>query len=405
MDRSLKIMHQGIKAVGAFKLRTFFCVISVALGIAAITIIVAATEGAYKKAYDLVELFGPDALLVVGGANEVRGINQHTKTLTLEDVEAVREAFSSAYSVAPITDMVGVTVSYKNNKGISLVVGSTGDYSREWSWPVVEGTDICDEDVRGARNVALIGWKVTADLFPDEYPVGKYISIQGIPVKVVGVLAERGITPTGQNMDDRIVLPITTVMRKMQNESRYVSVFRARFDDRKKLGSYEKDLRLMLRSRHKIAEGEPDDFTIFSPKEIVKFLVSLTGSLVAFLGTVGIISLVVSGFVLANLFLLSVKERTKEIGIRRSVGAKKSDIRFQFLSEAIAITTLGGVLGFALALASSELLRLVQADLPIYFSWKPFAAGLVLSWIVGIVSGLQPASRAANLKPIEAIRE
>jgi putative ABC transport system permease protein len=192
-------------------------------------------------------------------------------------------------------------------------------------------------------------------------------------------------------------------MRKLENETKYVRAFRIRFVDQENLSHYVKELGSFLRKRHLTPEGEPDDFTIISPKEITKFLVALTGSLVAFLGVTGIISLIVAGFVLANLFLLSVRERTNEIGIRRASGAKKRDILLQFLFEAVIITTIGGLFGFLIALLSSQLLMLI-AEFPIYFSWKAFVVGLLLSWTIGIGFGLQPAKRAADLKPIEAIR-
>ena len=403
MDRLARILGQSLRAVRAFKLRTFFCLISVALGISSITIIVAATEGAFKKALDIVALFGPDSLLVIGGSDEARATGQREKTLTLEDVQAVREGFPSAYVVLPMTAIGEVTVAYRDRKQQTTVVGSTGDYSRAWTWPVVEGSDLTQEDVQGLRNVALLGSFLVKELFVDEDPVGKYIFVKGVPVQIVGVLSERGATPTGQNIDNRVVMPLTTVMRKLQNETKYISVFRARFIDQRRLTQFETELRLFLRQRHQIADNAPDDFRIISPKEIIKFLAALTGSLVVFLGIVGIISLVVAGFVLANLFLLSVKERTKEIGIRRSVGAKRSDIRLQFLGEAVTLTTIGGLIGFVAGFGASRLLTLI-ADFPIHFSWKAFAVGLLLSWLVGIAFGLQPASRAANLEPIEAIR-
>ncbi|MEW6586695.1 MAG: FtsX-like permease family protein, partial [Nitrospirota bacterium] len=193
------------------------------------------------------------------------------------------------------------------------------------------------------------------------------------------------------------------LMRKLQNETKYVSVMRIRFHDRENLYAYVEELRSFLRQRHKIPGQEPDDFTIISPREIIRFLVALTGSLVVFLGVTGIISIAIAGFVLANLFLLSVRERTQEIGIRRATGARKRDILLQFLGEAVVITTLGGIAGLLLALASSRLLVHI-AQFPIYFSWKAFAIGILLSWAVGIGFGLQPANRAANLNPIEAIR-
>ncbi len=403
MDRLASILGQSLRAVRAFKLRTFFCLVSVALGISSITIIVAATEGAFKKAFDIVALFGPDSLLVIGGSEEARAIGQREKTITLEDVQAVREAFPSAYVVIPMTALGDVTVSYRDRKEQTTVVGSTGDYSRAWTWPVVEGSDLSPEDIQGLRNVALLGSYLVKELFGDENPVGKYVFVKGIPVQIIGVLSERGAAPTGQNIDNRVVMPITTVMRKMQNETKYVSVFRARFIDQGRLEQFQNELRLFLRKRHQLPDNEPDDFRIISPKEIIKFLAALTGSLVVFLGIVGIISLIVAGFVLANLFLLSVKERTKEIGIRRSVGAKKSDIRLQFLGEAVTLTTIGGFIGFVAGLGGARLLTLI-AEFPIHFSWKAFAVGLILSWLVGIGFGLQPASRAANLEPIEAIR-
>jgi putative ABC transport system permease protein len=246
--------------------------------------------------------------------------------------------------------------------------------------------------------------QVVKNLFgDDEEPIGKYIFVKGIPIQVVGVLTERGMTPTGANMDDRVVMPLTTVMRKLQNERKYITVMRVRFTDQARLAHYQEELRLFLRQRHGLPEGVADDFRIISPKEIILFLVALTGSLVLFLGLVGFISLLVAGFVLANLFLLSVKERTKEIGIRRAVGATRADIRFQFLGEAVLITTLGGLAGFIIGILGSKVLTLV-ADFPILFSWKAFIAGLVLSWLVGIGFGLKPATSASNLNPIEAIR-
>ncbi len=403
MGRVATTITQSIKAVRAFKLRTTFCLISVALGIASITVIVAATEGAYKRAFDIVAKFGPDSLLTFGGGEETRARGERQKTLTLDDVQAIKRNFSTAYLVVPMTSVRDVTVSYRDKKYQTMVIGSTEDYSRVWTWPVIQGSDFREDDVRGLRNVGLIGQYVASELFGNEDPVGKYMLVKGISIQIVGVLSERGTSPGGSNLDDRIIMPLTTVMRKLQNETQYVSAIRVRFRDQENLYRYAEELRSFLRARHRLPDEEPDDFRIITPKEIIKFLVALTGSLVLFLGVTGIISLVVAGFVLANLFLLSVRERTKEIGIRRATGAKRRDILWQFLGESVVITSAGGLAGFAIGLLSSKLLVLI-ADFPIYFSWKAFTVGLLLSWVVGIGFGLQPAARAANLKPIEAIR-
>jgi len=403
MEKLLRLITQSLLAVRAYKLRTLFCLLSVALGVSSITIIVAATEGAYEKALDIVEKFGPDSLLIFGGSEEIRALGQRQRTLTLDDVNSVKAQFTSAYLVVPMTSVREVNVSYKDRRHQTLVIGSTSDYSRVWSWPVVQGSDFTEDDVKGMRNVALIGSHVRTLLFGEEDPVGKYIFVRNIPVQIVGVLSERGTTPGGDILDDRIIMPITTVMRKLQNETKYISAMRVRFQDRENLYLYVEELRSFLRERHRLNPGEPDDFRIISPREIIKFLVALTGTLVAFLGVTGLISLIVAGFVLANLFLLSVSERKSEIGIRRAVGATKKDILMQFLGEAVLITTAGGIAGFILAFAGSRLLMLIF-EFPMRFSWKAFAIGLVLSWFVGLFFGLQPAKKASELNPVEAIR-
>jgi putative ABC transport system permease protein len=403
MDRLIRILTQSLRAVLALKLRSFFCALSISIGISAITIIVAATEGAYQKAFEIVETFGPDAIFIVSGSEESRGLGRREKTLTLADAEAIRAAFATAYRVAPMSAVPDVIVSYKGNRYTAPVVGSMSDYSRSWSWPVVEGSDLTEEDLRRLANVALLGYETMRELFGEENPVGKTILVRQIPVQVVGVLQEWGAAQGGGNIDNRVVMPLTTVMKKLQNEAKYVAFLRVRFADQENLERRVEEIKSFLRTRHRVPDGESDDFQIFSPKDIIKFLVALTGSLVAFVGIVGIISLIVAGFVLANLFHLSVRERTGEIGIRRSVGAKKRDILFQFLGEALIITTAGGLCGFLMGLAAAKLLQYVE-EFPIYFSWKAFAIGLLLSWLVGIVFGLRPASQAADLKPIEAVR-
>jgi len=403
MERFTLLLIQSFEAVKAFKLRTFFCLVSVALGIAAITIIVAATEGAYKKAFDIVASFGPDSVMVMSGSDEARAIGQREKTITLDDVEATRQAFPTAYIVIPTTWAGNVNVSYRGNRYQSQIVGSSSDYSQAWTWPVVEGSDFTDEDIRRYANVGIMGQEVARELFGEESPVGKFVQVRNLPVQIVGVLSERGTSPGGSSLDNRIVMPYTTVMKKLQNESRYVVGMRLRFTDLENVDGRVEELKRLLRYRHRIPDGQPDDFRIFTPKDIVKFLVALTGSLVVFIGIVGVISLIVAGFVLANLFLLSVKERVKEIGVRRAVGARKKDILMQFLTEAVMITTAGGVVGFVLGVISAQLLTYV-AEFPVYFSWKAFAIGMVLSWIVGVGFGLHPARQAANLEPIEAIR-
>lgn len=399
----LCLASQSFRAVLAFRLRTFFSLVSVALGVGSLTIIVAATEGAYQKAFEIVGRFGPDALLVIGGSEETRAIGQREKVFTIDDVQAVMENFPAAYLGEPLTSEGDVNVSYRERRAQTLVVGAESDYCRAWSWRVVKGSDLTKAHVKGAENVALIGGYLARELFGEEEPVGKHILVKGIPVKIVGELEERGATVRGSNLDDRLVMPITTVMRKIKNERVYINAFRIRFLDQERLGEHVEELRRFLRARHGTPVGRPDDFQIISPTEIVKFLVALTGSLVIFLGITGVVSMAVAGFVLANLSLLSVSERAREVGIRRAVGAKRREILQQFLGEAVLLTIGGGVLGFVFAVLASHALSAVF-EFPVHFSWKAFVIGMGIATFVGLVFGLLPARKAADLNPIEAIR-
>ncbi len=404
MTRFANNIKSAAYAVLSFKLRTFFCLFSVSLGIASITVIVASVEGAYKKAYDFVEKFGPETILIFGGSAEQRASGEKMKALTLSDIKAIEEAFPTAILVVPMIMKWDSGVSYKNVKHKTLVLGSTENYSRSWSWPIAEGSDLSHEDIVFGKNTCLIGLQVAETLFKGTSPIGKTILINTrIPCKVTGVLSDRSASQMGINLNDRIIIPIGVMMKKMLSDTKYISAIKIKYQQGHALQHWIAQMRLFLRDRHQLKEGQSDDFTIVSPEEIIKFLAALTGSLVVSLGISGIVSLVVSGFVLANLFLLSVKERTREIGIRRAVGAKKRDIFNQFIIESTLITSAGGVLGFMLGYGASKLLAHI-ADFPMHFSWKAFAIGFTLAVATGLVFGVQPARSAANLNPIEAIK-
>ncbi|WP_420265763.1 ABC transporter permease [Candidatus Magnetominusculus dajiuhuensis] len=404
MNRFINNIRSALYAVWSFKLRTAFCLFSVSLGIASITVIVASVEGAYKKAYDFVEKFGPETVLVFGGSEEQRATGEKMKALTLSDIQAIGEAFPTAILVVPIAMRGSVAISYRDVKSQTLIIGSTEDYAMSWAWPIEEGSDLSREDAASGKSVCLIGSQVAATLFKDTSPIGKTILINTkIPCNVTGVLADRSASQLGMNLNDRVIIPIGVMMKKLMNDTKYISAIKIKYQQGRPLNHWMAELRLFLRDRHQLKEGQSDDFTIVSPEEIIRFLAALTGSLVVSLGISGIVSLVVSGFVLANLFLLSVKERTREIGIRRAVGAKKRDIFNQFIMESSLITSAGGGLGFIMGYGASKLLPLI-ADFPMYFSWKSFAIGFAMSVATGLVFGVAPARSAANLLPIEAIK-
>ncbi|WP_457639997.1 ABC transporter permease [Persephonella sp.] len=404
MGKFFALLGQSFTAVKAYRLRTFFSVIGIAFGIASLSIIVAAVEGSFDRAYQTIEVFGPESILIFSGSREERSIRQRRKTLTMNDIKFLQQNIPQIKLIMPVLYLNDVPVYYKGSTIFTRVYGVSTQFEEAWNWYLIEGRLFNEEELKAKENVCVIGLYLKQELFKTEDPIGKMILVNGLPCKVLGVLSKRGTTPTGRNLDDRVLMPYTTVMSKFNHDFIYVNSIRIRFEKGSDVGKLVELVRYYLRENHHLKPGQPDDFHILSPVEIIRFLVNLTGTLVLFLGLSSVISLTVGGFVLANLFLLSVNERKKEIGIRRAVGAKKSDIIFQFLLEAVIITVIGAVLGFITAVIGAHLLTKI-AQFPIKFSVLAFVLAVAVSVIVGIISVLNPALKASRLNPIEAIRE
>ncbi len=404
MEILLNIFKQSFSAVLSYKIRTFFSVLGIAFGIASLTIIVASVEGSYNRAYQIIDVFGPESILIFSGSREERGIRQRKKTLTMDDIQYLKKNIPQIKLIMPVLYVDDAQV-YHNGKIVTTkVYGVSTQFEEAWNWYLIEGRLFNEEELKHKKNVCVIGLYIKEELFDNEDPVGKMIVVNKLPCKVLGVLSRRGTTPTGRNLDDRILMPYTTVMAKINHDFKYVNSIRIRFEKGSDVEKLVEEVRKLLRKKHRLSPDQSDDFFILSPKEIIRFLVNLTGTLVLFLGLSSIISLTVGGFVLANLFLLSVNERKKEIGIRRAVGAKKKDIVFQFLVEGWLVSVVGSVLGFIIAIGGAKLLTFI-AQFPIKFSPIAFLLAVVTSIIVGTVSVLNPALKAARLNPIEAIRE
>ena len=403
MKKLLRIFNQSFIAVRAYKLRTFFSLLGIALGIASLSIIVAAVEGSYNRAYEIIDVFGPESIIIFSGSREERGVRHRQKTLTMNDLKALKQAIPEIKLIMPVLFVDDATIYYRGNITTSRVYGVSDQYEEAWNWYLIEGRFFNKQEIKTKQNVCVIGLYVREELFGKEDPIGKMILVNRLPCKILGVLSKRGTTPTGRNLDDRVLMPYTTVMAKINHDFLYINAIRIKFVKGAPVEKLIEKVRQILRQRHHLSPGESDDFFILSPTEIIRFLVNLTGTLVLFLGLSSAISLTVGGFVLANLFLLSVNERKKEIGIRRAIGAKKKDILFQFLFEAIIITIFGAIIGFGLAIIGAKMLTYI-AQFPIKFSFIAFLAAVVVSVIVGVISALSPAMKAANLNPIEAIR-
>lgn len=400
-----RIPRLAIGALWAFRVRSLFVIAAVALGIAAVAIIVASVDGAQRKARELVEIFGPDAVLVISGDTQSRASGRRTLTLSLDDAEAMRRSLPGAYLVVAMRGRSSQTLRFRNrNMVLSRVIGATENYSSAWNWPLDEGRDLTEEDIRLGRRVGLIADTPARELFGDESPLGKTVYLSGIPIRIVGRLTPRGVTGGGaRNVDERLVIPLSTLTQRFNLNRRYYSALRVKFEDTGRIEAQTENLRSFLRHQHGLRPGEPDDFRLIGATEILKFLSIIQGGLVVFLGVTAGVTLLVGGFVLANLFYLSVEERSAEIGLKKALGAKQSAVLLQFLAEAVALTTVGAVIGMFLGIGMGSLLERFDL-LEIHLTGRVAVASFISSLAVGLIFGLRPARRAARLDPIAALK-
>ncbi|MBI4959470.1 MAG: ABC transporter permease [Desulfovibrio sp.] len=401
-----RILGMALGALWAFKLRSFFVVLAVALGIAALTIIIASVDGARRKALEIVEWFGPDAVLVFGGNIETRAVGQRFLTLTWNDAQTIERSLPGTYMVVPMRSKSSVTLRFENRNMVTpVVVGATADYAKAWNWPLAEGRDLTEDDVKHSAKVCIIGDYPAKELFGDESPIGQVILVQDLPVQVIGRLAYRGFSPGsgGVSVDDRIIMPLTTLTQRFHLERRFFRALRVKFIEPELMDDHMENLRSLLRHNHKLKPEDPDDFSILSASEILKFLTMITGGIMVFLGITAGAAIVVGGFVLANLLFRSVSERQQEIGLKKAMGATSAAITIQFLSEAVLLTLLGAFIGIGIGIGMGQLLAKL-GFLEIQLSVKLFVLALLSAIAIALVFGLKPARKAASLDPIDALR-
>jgi putative ABC transport system permease protein len=395
-----EFFEEILKILYYYRGRVVFSFSGVALGILSICVIITTIEGANKKAHDIFEVLGPDSIMVFGGGEKQRAARVRINTLTFRDAELLQRV-GGIYDLMKVYQVRNVTMRYRDRNWQTQVVGSTTNYFESMAWGFQVGSVFTADDYTNAEAVCVIGSKVYDELFKGENAVGKVILVGKLPTKVIGVLEERGGSTGGPNIDDRVIMPLTTVTSRIANEKRYLSMLRLKTD--RDPDKTVEDVRTVLRNNHGLQGTADDDFTIRSSKDILKFVTVISGSLFLFLGTASVVALVVSGFVLANLFYLTIQERRKDIGIRRAYGASRRGILLSFLFESILITLMGGIAGILLSVILGGTFEKLF-DIPMLFSYKVVVFALLFSFLTGLLSGLRPALRASRIEPIEAIR-
>ncbi|MBP8745514.1 MAG: ABC transporter permease [Syntrophorhabdus sp.] len=400
ISRGREFLQEILKILYYYRGRVIFSFAGVALGILSICVIITTIDGANKKAKDIFEVLGPDSIMVWGGGERQRTARTRGSTLTLADAESL-DSIEGVYDSVKTYYARRPTMKYKDRKWQSRIIGSTTNYFASMSWDLQAGSPFSTDDYKYARAVTVIGSKVYDELFQGEDAIGKVILAGRLPMTVVGVLKERGGGTGGAQIDDRVIMPLTTVMSRVVNDKKYLSGVRLKTN--RDVNETVADVRAVLRRNHGLQGSAEDDFTIRSSQDIMKFVTVISGQLLLFLGMASIVALVVSGFVLANLFYLTIQERRKDIGIRRAYGASRRGILLSFLLESVIITLLGGIAGILLSLALGGTFETLF-DIPMLFSYKVVVFSLMFSFLTGLIAGFRPALKASRIEPIEAIR-
>ena len=403
--RANRTISTALKCLLRYRLRSFLMMIGIVVGIAALTMVVSAGMGSQKRVMDRVKKFGLQSIMVWAGSERMArpGGGTPVNTLKLEDAEAIGKEIPGVASVAPMGRKSGVEIKYQDKSATTNIWGATPSWVQAWDWNVAEGDFIDDEDMTNLNRVCILGTTVYKALFDSlANPVGERIMIGSVPFEVKGVMQSKGASPRGGDMDNRIFVPLSTFMKRVDNVD-YVSAVKVLFNTSGDIDKTVGQVKALLRNRHQLGAGQSDDFNIVTPTEITNIAEKVAGTFNVLLIIVSGIALIAGGVVIANLMLLSVNERRREIGLRMAVGASSSDIRQQFLAEAVVITLIGGVFGLLLGALGIGLMRQLS-KMPLVISWASVLMGLVFSGAVGIVAGYQPAKRAARVQPVEALR-
>lgn len=399
------LLKVALKALKRNKMRSLLTMLGIIIGVASVITMLAIGQGSKKSIQDQIASMGSNMLFVMPANMRTGGVqqgNSSSQRLTMDDVDAIRTESDAIVAVSPEVRSSGQAV-FGNSNWPTTIYGGNEQYLEIKSWEVVSGRNITDSDARGSAKVCLIGQTVATELFGEGVdPTGETIRFKKIPFKIVGVLAEKGQNSFGQDQDDVIIAPYSTVQKRILAQTHIQSIqMSARSAEDSELA--ETQVEEVLRRTHKLRESEDNDFEIRSQEELATTMTSVTDILTILLGAIAGISLLVGGIGIMNIMYVSVTERTREIGLRMSLGGRGVDILLQFLIESIMLSVFGGLIGILLGFAASAIVEALTSW-PISVMWSSAVLAFVVCTAIGVFFGWYPARRAADLDPIDALR-
>ena len=390
----------SLRAIRRNLLRSFLTILGIVIGVAAVITMVTLGNGATKSVSDQISSMGSNMLIVIPGQRFGPGSGDAPKFKSA-DIEAIRNQISNAERVAPVVNK-GVTAVYQANNWSTVITGTNDDYFQAANWEIAAGRTFSEAEERAGKAVCVIGETVRDKLFGRQNPVGSEVRLKQFSCEVIGLLRAKGQSSFGSDQDDTVLMPLRTVQRRLSG-SQDINRLIVSVRDGASIDAVKSQLTLLMRERRNITDNEEDDFRVMDTRQIAETLTSTTKILTMLLSAVAAVSLLVGGIGIMNIMLVSVTERTREIGIRLAIGALEWEVLLQFLIEAVVLSSLGGLLGIALATGATIFL----ADLigvPYLFGLGINLLAFVFSAAIGVIFGFFPARRAARLNPIEALR-
>jgi putative ABC transport system permease protein len=393
-------------ALATHRMRSFLTMLGMMIGVAAVILMLAIGQGAQAMVRGAIESMGSNLFIIMSGATTSGGARVamgSAPTLTFDDADAIRD-LPDIVAAAPVSPGSAQLI-YAGLNWSTSIFGTTPDYAVVRNWAMASGGFFSESDVRSGARVAVIGQVVARELFGDEDPIGKIIRIRQAPFEVIGVLAAKGQSLDGRDQDDLVIVPISSAQQKifsgsLRNRARFIM---AQATSEKTMDPAESAINELLRNRHRIGVGQEDDFTVRNLTAIAEAAASTTRIMSLLLGAIAAISLVVGGIGIMNIMLVSVTERTREIGIRMAIGARRRDVLWQFLIEALTLSLIGCAIGLALGIGGAVLVESL-AGLPVAVTPASVLMAVGVSFLIGVFFGFYPARRAASLDPIEALR-
>jgi putative ABC transport system permease protein len=398
------MLKVAIRSIKINRMRSLLTSLGIIIGVSSVIILSAIGKGSQTIIEKQINALGTNLLIAFPGSSNTSGVNMGAGSLnrfTIHDVDEIRTRATLINLVTPLVRSGGQIIGGGNNWN-SEVNGVSVDYFSIKNTELKYGSYFTDQDIKGAKKVALLGKTIADKLFENQDPTGKNIRIRNIPFIVIGVLKEKGQSQLGQDQDDIIIAPWTTVLYRLKGD-RYIDMINASTINTKDLNAAKSQMTLILRESHGLSESKENDFTIHNQTEITETVTQTSKVMTLLLASVGSVSLLVGGVGIMNIMLVSVTERTKEIGIRIAVGARSSDILIQFISEAIVLSLFGGAIGVVVAVIISFLLNKMSSIYAL-ISIDTIIISFAFAGIVGVFFGYYPALKAAKQNPIDALR-